>query len=103
VSASGADDRRGFARRIQDARNAYKGPFTGAHVRKVVEDAGYAPANDEGKDEFLIFVRPGCCPIPVNPNWDGVWEGDPIFKCLRRDLRMSNRRLLMNLNRARAS
>lgn len=103
MSASGADDRRGFVRRIRDARNAYKGPFTGAHVRKVVEDAGYNPANDEEKDAFLIFVKPGCGPIPVNPNWDGVWEDDPIFKCLRRDLRMSGRLLLMNLNRARVS
>jgi hypothetical protein len=103
VSSNGADDRRGLVRGIRDARNAYKGPFTGAHVRKVIEDEGYEAVADEDKDEFLIFVKPGCAPIPVNPNWDQVWENDPVFKCLRRDLRMSHRLLLTNLNRARGS
>jgi hypothetical protein len=100
---NGVDDRRGFVRRIQDARKAYKGPFTGAHVCEVVEDAGYKATNEANDDEFLIFVKEGQRAIPVNPSWESIWADDPIFKCISRDLGHSQRKLLMGLNRARGS
>lgn len=102
--ASGANDRRGLVQRIRDARRAYRGPFTGQHFVDVVSDADYAPAYDDGDgDAFLVFKKPGCRPIPINPDWDAIWDDDPIFRCLQRDLGLSRGELRIRLNRARNS
>jgi hypothetical protein len=98
----GADDRRGFVQRIWDARQAYKGPFTGEHVEKAVLAAGYALSYEpDGEGTFLIFRKDGCRPIPVNPAWDWIWDDDPIFRCLQRDLGLSRGKLRTRLNEAR--
>lgn len=96
-----ADGRPGLVRRIRDARSAYKGPFAGAHVRKVVENAGYELAYPEDPEAFLVFKKAGRQAIAVNPSWDEIWDGDPIFRCLQRDLGISHWELRMNLNQAR--
>lgn len=101
--ASGANDRRGIVRRVREARRAYRGPFTGKHVQRVVAEAGYATAYTNEQDEFLIFVKKGCRPVPVNPNWDAIWDDDPTFRCLRRDLGFSRGELRTRLNQARNS
>lgn len=99
--SSGANDRRGIVQRIQEARSAYGGPFTGVHVQRVLVGAGYTPAYDEDADTFLVFVKEGCQPVPVNPGWDGIRDDDPTFRCLRRDLGLSRGKLRTLLNQAR--
>ncbi len=101
--ASGANDRRGLVQRIRDARHAYKGPFTGKDVVQVVSGADYAPVYEDGSDAFLVFKKPGCRPIPINPDWDAIWDDDPIFRCLQRDLGLSRAELRIRLNQARNS
>lgn len=100
---SGANDRRSIVHRVREARRAYRGPFTCEHIRKVLADAGYEPAHAHEADEFLVFVKHGCRPIPVNPTWKEIWDDDPIFRCLRRDLGFSPGRLRTHLNQARKS
>jgi hypothetical protein len=90
---SGANDHRGIVRRVREARRAYRGPFTGEEVQRVVSAAGYTRPYEAGEDEFLIFEKDGCRPVPINPNWDEIWDDDPIFRCLRRDLGMSRGKL----------
>jgi hypothetical protein len=98
---SGANDRRGIVRRIREARLAYKGPFTGKHVEKVVSDAGYTQAYGDDDDAFEVFKKPGCRPIPINPSWSDIWDDDPTFRCLQRDLGFSRGKLRICLNQAR--
>jgi hypothetical protein len=101
--ASGANDRRGVAQRIRDARQAYRGPFTGEHVEQVVSGAGYGSAYDGDDDAFRVFRKDGCRPIPVNPDWTAIWDDDPIFRTIQRDLGFSRGTLRMLLNQARNS
>jgi hypothetical protein len=101
--ASGANDHRGIVHRVREARRAYRGPFTGKDVQKVVSNAGYSPAYETDAAEFLIFVKAGRRPVPVNPNWEAIWDDDPIFRCLRRDLGFSRGKLRTYLNQARTS
>lgn len=101
--SSGVNDRRGIVPRVREARRAYRGPFTGEHVKEVVTEAGYAPAYEDDGDAFLVFVKDGCRPIPVNPDWDEIWDNDPTFRCLRRDLGLSRGKLRTRLNEARNS
>lgn len=101
--SSGANDRGGIVRRIREARRAYKGPFTGEHVEKVVSDAGYTTAYENDGDTFLVFTKRGCRPIPVNPAWSAIWDDDPTFRCLQRDLGFSRGKLRTHLNQARDS
>ncbi len=100
--AGGANDRRGIAQRIRDARQAYRGPFTGEHVERVVSEAGYRPVDEANEDTFRIFRKNGFL-IPVNPDWRTIWDNDPTFRCLQRDLGISRRTLLTLLNQARTS
>lgn len=100
--ASGANDRRGLVHRLREARQAYRGPFCGADVRRVVEGAGYEATDvDDGTTSFLIYRKDGCAPVPVNTSWDVIYDDDPTFRCLRRDLKMSRSELRMLLNKAR--
>lgn len=99
--ASGANDRRGLVQRLREARMAYRGPFCGADVRKVVEDAGYESTEADEDDSFLMYRKDGCKPVPVNARWDTIYDDDPTFRCLRRDLGMSRAELRMLLNKAR--
>lgn|GEM_PF-4028604 len=97
--ASGANGR-GLVQRVKDARRAYRGPFSGLDIEQVVRDAGYLPAFEE-EEAFLIFRKAGCKPIPVNPEWREIWDDDPIFRCLQRDLKISRAKLCIRLNQAR--
>lgn len=101
--SSGANDRRGFAQRVKRARRAYRGPFTGAHVRKVVEDEGYEAVPVDGDESFLVYRKDGCQPVPVNAGWEAIWDDDPTFRCLQRDLGLSRSKLAARLNRVRIS
>lgn len=98
---SGANDRRGIARRIREARQAYKGPFTGEHVEQVVSEAGYTQAYDDEDGAFRVFKKTGCRPISINPSWAEIWDDDPTFRCLQRDLGFSRSKLRTCLNQAR--
>lgn len=98
--SSGPNDRRGFVQRVRDARLAYKGPFTGQHVEEVVLAAGYG-RDEPGEDALLIFHKNGRRPVPVNPAWDWIWDDDPIFRCLQRDLGLTRGGLRIRLNEAR--
>jgi hypothetical protein len=97
----GANDRRGFVQRIREARFAYRGPFAGAHVQKVVEDEGYEAVDVGDGESFLMYHKDGCKPIPVNAAWEAIWDNDPIFRCLQRDLGFSRSTLRTRLNEAR--
>lgn len=99
--AGGANDRRGIVHRIREARRAYRGPFTGEHARLVVVEAGYVSLSISEQDAFLIFVKEGRRAIPINPSWTDIWDDDPIFRCLRRDLGLSRAELRTRLNQAR--
>lgn len=97
---SGANDRRGFVQRIREARHESRGPFTGAHVCRVVEEEGYR-AIEVDDESFLIYRKEGCKPVPVNRDWRLIWDRDPTFLCLQRDLGLSRSRLRTRLNEAR--
>jgi hypothetical protein len=99
--ASGANDRRGFAHRIRDARRAYRGPFCGADVKKVVEDEGYEAVQVDEEESFLVYRKDGCKPVAVNGSWEAIYDDDPTFRCLRRDLGFSRSKLRTRLNEAR--
>jgi hypothetical protein len=99
--SSGANDRRGFAQRIKEARRAYRGPFTGAHVQTVVEGEGYEAVTVDGSGSFLIYQKDGCKPVPVNADWEAIWDDDPTFRCLQRDLGFSRSKLRTRLNQVR--
>lgn len=99
--ASGANDRRGFVQRIREARGAYRGPFSGEHVRQVVDAAGYSPMNDGEERAFVMFMKSGRKPVPINPSWQSIYCDDPVFNCLRRDLGLSRGTLRTRLNQAR--
>jgi hypothetical protein len=100
--ASGANDRRGLVQRIKDARRAYRGPFTGADVQKVLEEEGYESAEVDDDESFLVFRKNGRRPVPLNTSWAAIYDDDPTFRCLRRDLGFSRSTLRIRLNRARA-
>lgn len=97
---SGANDR-GFVQRIREARRISRGPFTGAHVCRVVEDEGYHAIEIE-EEAFLIYRKEGRKPVPVNRDWHLIWDRDPIFHCLQRDLGLSRSQLRTRLNEARS-
>lgn len=99
--ASGANDRRGLVQSIREARRAYRGPFNGADIRIAVEGEGYEALNVDEDESFLVYRKDGCKPIPVNADWEAVWDNDPTFRCLQRDLGLSRSRLLRRLNEAR--
>ena len=101
--SSSANDRRGLVQRVKGARRAYRGPFTGAHVRKVVEDEGYTVVPVDDGESFLMYRKDGCQPVPVNARWEAIWDDDPTFRCLRRDLGFSRSKLSTRLNRVRIS
>lgn len=67
----------------------------------MLEDDGYLPAFEEEPEAFLVFGKKGHKSIPVNPEWEAIWDGDPIFRCLCRDLGRSRRNLLISLNQVR--
>jgi hypothetical protein len=98
---SGSNDRHGFVQRILEARRQSRGPFTGAHVCQVVEDEGYTAVEVEDGNSFAIYRKEGCKPVPVNPDWRFIWDRDPTFLCLQRDLGFSRSRLRTRLNEAR--
>jgi hypothetical protein len=97
---SGANDRPGFVQRIREARRGSRGPFTGAHVCRVFEEEGYE-AVEVDDDSFLMYRKDGCKPVPVNRGWRLVWDKDPTFRCLQRDLGLSRSQLRTRLNEAR--
>lgn len=67
----------------------------------MLKEAGYALAYDPGEEAFAIFVKDGCQPVPVNREWSSVRDGDPISRCLQRDLGLSRADLRTRLNQAR--
>jgi hypothetical protein len=69
----------------------------------VVSNAGYQAIYRGDGDAFGLFQKAGCRPVPVNPDWTAIWDDDPVFRCLQRDLGLSRRRLLTSLNQARLS
>jgi hypothetical protein len=99
--ASGANDRRGFVRRVLDARNKYRGPFCGKDIQRAVEAEGFEAVEIEDGGSFLIFTKDGCNPVPVNPDWEQIYDDDPTFRCIQRDLGISQARLRSLLNKAR--
>lgn len=99
--ASGAKDRRGLVQRLREARDSYRGPFSGEHVQAVVEDQGYEALEVNSDESFLVYRRDGRRPIPVNVDWQGIWDNDPTFRCIQRDLGMSRSTLRTRLNEAR--
>jgi hypothetical protein len=99
--ASGANDRRAFVQRILEARQAYQGPFCGADVKKVVEEEGYETVQVDESDSFLMYRKDGRKPVPVNGSWDAIYDDDPTFRCLQRDLGFSRSKLRTRLNEAR--
>jgi hypothetical protein len=100
--AGGANDRRGgFVQRIREARRKSRGPFTGDHVCQVVEEEGYEAIDVDDGESFLIYRKDGCKPVPVNRDWRLIWDRDPIFLCLQRDLGFSRSQLRTRLNEAR--
>jgi hypothetical protein len=101
--SSGANDRHGFVQRIKEARRAYRGPFTGAHVQKVVEGEGYEAVGVDENESFLIYRKDGCKLVPVNIDWEAIWDDDPTFRCIQRDLGFSRPKLRTRLNQARNS
>ena len=58
----GSDARSGFVQRVLQARHSYRGPFCGADVCKLVNDEGFALANDGEDEAFHLYVKPGCKP-----------------------------------------
>ena len=98
---SGANDRRGFVRRIREARRESRGPFTGVHVCQVVEEEGYEALEVDDGESFLIYRKAGCQPVAVNRDWRMIWDRDPTFLCLQRDLGFSRSQLRTRLNEAR--
>jgi hypothetical protein len=85
--------------RIRDARRDYRGPFSGIDVSKVLEEAGYqaVKVDDEG-ESFVVYQKDGRKPVPVNTEWDAIYDDDAIFKCLERDLGLSRSSLRTLLN-----
>lgn len=100
MSSTGAD-RRGLAQRIEEARHAYRGPFTGTHIQALLENLGYVRADEEDREAFLVFKKDGCRLVPINPAWETVRDNDPIFRCLQRDLGMNRWQLRLRLNQMR--
>lgn len=98
---SGANDRGGFVQRLREARRESRGPFTGAHVCRVVEEEGYRAIEVYDEDSFLIYRKDGCKPVPVNKDRRLIWDRDPTFLCLQRDLGLSRSQLRTRLNEAR--
>lgn len=68
---------------------------------RALEEDGYESAYDNDPDEFRVYVKAGCNNVPVNPNWTEIYDDDPIFRVIRRDLGVGRRELLARLNRAR--
>jgi hypothetical protein len=99
--ASGANDRRGFVQRIREARLAYRGPFCGDDVKKLVEDEGYESVDVDESESFLVYRKDGGKPVPVNADWTAIHDDDPTFRCLQRDLGFSRSKLRTLLNKAR--
>jgi hypothetical protein len=98
---SGANDRPGFVQRIREARHQSRGPFTGAHVCQVLEEEGYRTIDVDDDESFRLYCKEGCKPVPVNRGWRLIWDRDPTFLCLQRDLGFSRSRLRTRLNEAR--
>jgi hypothetical protein len=48
-----------------------------------------------------MYRRVGCKPVPVDVDWAEVYDDDPIFRCLRRDLGLSRSQLRTRLNQVR--
>jgi hypothetical protein len=93
-------NRRGFAQRLREARQSYPtGPFSAALICEVLEADGYK-ALDAAEDEFLVYVKEGCKAVPVNRGWPEIWADDPIFRATRRSIGISQKEMLMRLNRA---
>lgn len=99
--SSGANDRRGIVQRLRDARRTYRGPFNGTHVKEVVCGAGYLPINEGETGAFLMCKKDGCKVVPINTDWEQIWDDDPTFRCLARDLGLSRGELRTRLNQAR--
>lgn len=99
--ASRGNDHRGFVFRVLEAKMAYKGPFTGRHVEAVLLEAGYSSAFEHDDDSLLIFAKEGCMPVPLNSDWDEMYDNHPTFRCLCRDLGMSRGQLRTRLNEVR--
>lgn len=92
---------RSFVQRVRDARQRYRGPFTGADVCALLTEEGYEVANDGEEGAFRIYRRQGCKPVPVDVDWPQIYDDDPIFRCLRRDLGLSRPKLRTRLNQMR--
>ncbi len=98
---SGANDHPGFVQRIREARRQSRGPFTGTHVCLVLEEEGYEAIESDDHEAFLVYRKDGCRPVPVNRDWRLVWDRDPTFRCLEKDLGLSRSQLRTRLNEAR--
>lgn len=100
--SGGAGDR-SFVQRVREARRRYRGPFTGADICALLVEEGYEIANDGDGDNgaFRLYWRVGSRPVPVDADWSTVYDNDPIFRCLRRDLGFSRAKLRTRLNQVR--
>jgi hypothetical protein len=71
------------------------GPFTVEDIQRALRHSGYTALPRQARDEVLLYTRPDRPqPIPVNPDWPQIFDGDPIFDVLHRDLGVSRRRFL---------
>jgi hypothetical protein len=101
MSSGGSSDRRGMLQRLREARSAYKGPFTGRHVRELLEGGGYASLNFGEPESLVIYQKDGCQPVPFDVDCPAIYFGDATFECLRRDLGMTRATLRTRLNQVR--
>jgi hypothetical protein len=101
--SGGAGDRTSFVRGVREARRRYKGPFSGAHVCALLSEEGYVVANDGDEEAFRLYRKDGCKTVPVNESWTGIYDDDPIFNCLRRDLDLTRGKLRTRLNQIRGN
>jgi hypothetical protein len=103
MSSAGSSDRRGrgMLRLLRRARADYDGPFTGQHVRELLEADGYEAMNFGEPEALAIFRKPDCHPVPIDVDCPAIYTGDPTFECLRRDLGLSRSALRTRLNQIR--
>jgi hypothetical protein len=63
------------------------GPFRGTDIVLVLEAEGWEREATDDSTEWRIYRRSGSSArVPVNPEWVAIWENDPAFACLGRDM-----------------
>ena len=77
-----------------EAKPAPRGPFSGALIIAALEAEGWVP-EETASDEWMVWRRIGTdTRVLMNPHWERVWEGDPIFRTLCRDMGLSPEELV---------